>query len=320
MKIIIIRLSSLGDIILTQPVCASLQSRFPGCEIHFVCKPEYVELPLLFDLPVKVVPYRKSLGFHLDLLKFRYDLALDLHGKFASLLILLFCRSYRKAVYSKQRGLRKAIVAGKTNQAIDSTVSLYFSALEKLGWQDIWAYPRFRKPKDKSEEPDSKSLQVACFPGATYFTKRWPVEYWIQLINSFPQVSFTLIGGNSELELCQIIAAKCVDNCRVNAGKLSLTELYDQLHEFDLIISGDTGPMHLAATSGKAQIAIFGGTHPSLGFRPLNDRAVVLSADLSCQPCSLHGLAECPQGHFNCMKSLKPELVIETISSILTGK
>jgi len=319
MKILIIRLSSLGDIILTQPVCASLQSRFPGCEIHFVCKPEYVELPSLFELPVKVIPYRKSLGFHLGLLRESYDLVLDLHGKFASLLIMLFCRSRRKAVYSKQRGLRKAIVAGKTNQAIDSTVSLYFSALEKLGWQDIWANPRFRNSAPKPSESDSQSQQVACFPGATYFTKRWPVEYWIQLINSSPQIRFTLLGGSSELDLCRDIATKCGDNCQVNAGNSGLTELYDQLHKYDLIISGDTGPMHLAAASGKAQIAIFGGTHPSLGFRPLNDRAVILSADLSCQPCSLHGLSECPQGHFNCMKSLKPDLVIETMSSILAG-
>jgi len=74
--------------------------------------------------------------------------------------------------------------------------------------------------------------------------------------------------------------------------------------------------MHLAAALRKPQIAIFGGTHPRLGFAPLNDKAIVLTADLACQPCSLHGRNKCPKGTFECMKQITPEMVEKALENI----
>ncbi|MBP8704908.1 MAG: glycosyltransferase family 9 protein [Candidatus Cloacimonas sp.] len=325
MNILILRLSSMGDIILTQPICAILQKHFAGCQIDYVCKEEFKELPEMFAPPVHPLVYEKTLKFHLWLSKRKYDLILDLHNKFSTFLLMLFLRAPRKVHYSKKRGLRRDIVKGNKKLKIDSTVELYASALKKLGINEPWSYPRLQVtelPNSVSAKHNnalSGEIKIAVFPGANHFTKRYPAANWIQLINSNPQYDFTLFGSQADEELCKFITPKCSTNCRNKCSTLTLQELLTELIAYNLIISGDTGPMHLAATLNKPQIAIFGGTHPRLGFRPLNDKAIILCAELPCQPCSLHGKEKCPLNHFNCMNAISPALLSSAIKKALEG-
>jgi len=97
MNILILRLSSMGDIILTQPICAILQKHFSGCQIDYVCKEEFKELPEMFAPPVHPLVYEKTLKFHLWLSKRKYDLILDLHNKFSTFLLMLFFKSSPKS-------------------------------------------------------------------------------------------------------------------------------------------------------------------------------------------------------------------------------
>jgi len=325
MNILILRLSSMGDIILTQPICAILQKHFAGCQIDYVCKEEFKELPEMFAPPVHPLVYKKTLKFHLWLSKRKYDLILDLHNKFSTFLLMLFLRAPRKVHYSKKRGLRRDIVKGNKKLKIDSTVELYASALKKLGINEPWSYPRLQVTELPNSAPTkhnntlSGEIKIAVFPGANHFTKRYPAANWIQLINSNPQYDFTLFGSQADEELCKFITQKCSTNCRNKCSTLTLQELLTELIAYNLIISGDTGPMHLAATLNKPQIAIFGGTHPRLGFRPLNDKAIILCAELPCQPCSLHGKEKCPLNHFNCMNAISPALLSSAIKKALEG-
>jgi len=319
MKILIIRLSSLGDIVLTQPICAMLHDTYPEAEITMVCKPEYAELPQMFDPPVKVIPYTKSFAFHLRMLREQYNLIVDLHSKFASYLLAAIIPATCKLVYRKQRRLRKRIVKGRTDKVINSTVSLYVSALTPLDIKVNWKAPTLISPQPRTnmqghhpEEPI-----IAIIPGATHYTKRYPTDYWIELINMHPEWQFRLFGSQADEDIIVSIMKSVGDNCLSYAGKLGLSELHQNLADCDLIISGDTGPMHLAATLQKPQLAIFGGTHPRLGFRPLNPKAVILSADISCQPCSLHGVSACHLGHFNCMRSITPQMLSDAAEQAL---
>ncbi|HOR30115.1 MAG TPA: glycosyltransferase family 9 protein, partial [Candidatus Syntrophosphaera thermopropionivorans] len=220
------------------------------------------------------------------------------------------------------------IVKGDKMLKIDSTVSLYASALTKLGIKEPWSYPRLQVSNLKlsnSNNPtnldykDIKPIKIAIFPSANHFTKRYPISSWIQLINSHPQYCFTLLGSTADKDICDNISKHCPGNCINQCSTMSLSELYRELSTFQLIISGDTGPMHLAATLNKPQIAIFGGTHPRLGFKPLNDKAIVLCADLPCQPCSLHGKDKCPEGHFDCMNAINPALLSSAIKKALSS-
>ena len=319
MKILIIRLSSLGDIILTQPICALLQKAFPQAELHYLCKPAYAELPGLFDPPLQVIPYQPTVAFHLELRKQKYDLLIDLHGKLASFILRFTIGAKKFIAYNKQRAMRKAIVDGNRELNIESTVSLYASCLPLIGIKDKWTFPRLKTPAkdEKSQKLSTQAQTIAIFPGATHFTKRYPAASWVTLVNHIKGYKFALFGSSNDFELCESIKGLVKQPCVNYAGNLNIESLIKHLQDCTLIISGDTGPMHLAAGIRKPQIAIFGGTHPRLGFKPLNDNAVVLCANLPCQPCSLHGVKECHLKHFNCMKQIKAEMILDAVHSLL---
>ncbi|MGC9362843.1 MAG: glycosyltransferase family 9 protein, partial [Candidatus Syntrophosphaera sp.] len=317
MRILILRLSSLGDIILTQPIAAELMDIYPDAQIAYLCKPEYSALPGMFGLGLKTLEYKNDLAWHLSLRKQKYDIVLDLHAKFSTWLLMRFLKAGRKVVYDKKHNLRRAIVRGRTNQSIKSTLRLYYSALQKLFPDKFTPRTTTRNPKlrlngvsDVGEatprkEP-GKNL-VGLFIGAAHPTKAYPINQWIEFIHlTRDKYEFRLYGDEKDAVAANAIA-KEFEGIQNLCGELSLAELAGQISQCDAVISGDTGPMHLAAALKKTQIAIFGATHPKLGFAPQNERAVVLTAGLDCQPCTLHGSERCPKGHFNCMKLITPQ-------------
>jgi heptosyltransferase II len=321
MKFLIIRLSSMGDIILTQPVVAELRRRFPVAEIHFMTKPQYASLAKMLDKDLSVLSYRKHPLWHWDLRREKFDAVIDLHSKLSSFLVACCARSIRKVFYNKQRALRQAIVAHKSDAVIRSTVELYASALEKL-WDSQVSLPPPRissinntniLPLDPSGRPS-----IAIFPGAAHFTKMYPLGYWLDFVRAHPFYRFVLLGSPTENNLAKEIL-QATDNGVNLCGKLDWQALVAIVDACDLVISGDSGPMHLAAALSKHQIAIFGSTHPSLGFAPANDLAVILQHDLPCRPCSLHGANNCPLGHFDCMVKTNPEMLSEACRSILSS-
>lgn len=327
MRILVIRLSSIGDIILTQSVVADLRDLFPEAEIYFLCKPEYQALPELFGLDSKIIPYSRSFSWHIGLLKQSFDLVIDLHNKFSTWMIRHLVRSHKKAVYHKQHKLRRRIVKGDHSISIESTVRLYYSALVKLFPNEFSLTFPIRYPVLYPELITSKMeitpriyperKLVALFPGAAHNTKIWQIENWEKLIEDcHNEYEFRIYGNQSDYELTRNLGADYNDIKNL-CGKLNLQQLTAELNVCDAIISGDTGPMHLAAALNKPQIAIFGGTHPRLGFAPLNDKAIILSADLECQPCSLHGKKKCPKGTFECMKLITPEMVETKLKELL---
>ena len=99
--------------------------------------------------------------------------------------------------------------------------------------------------------------------------------------------------------------------------EFSTGKLIAFMDKLDLIISNDSGPMHIAAALRKPQIAIFGSTSTKLGFKPLNKKAIVLETDLNCQPCSLHGRKKCPRTHFNCMRNINPQQLANGICELV---
>lgn len=319
MKILVIRLSSLGDIILTQPVCALLNKAYPDSEITLLCKKQYAELPEMFDSPVPVLVYEKSLSFHRYLHSCNFDLVIDLHAKFASILASYLVRAKKRVRYNKLHGIRRRIVSGNHELTIDSTVSLYASALRKLGLPADWQNPVLRIPDMPQQRSAASCIaRVAIIPGATHFTKRYPPEQWVEFMNLNQDWEYHLFGSDEDREMCRYITEQTQARGIDHSGKLNLTGLAQALSRCELILSGDTGPMHLAASLGKPQIAIFGATHPRLGFRPLNPKARVLCADLPCQPCHLHGSKKCPLGHFRCMKQISAEYLSRVARELLS--
>jgi len=331
MKILIIRLSSLGDIILTQPIVRKLQDTFPQAELYFLTKKQYIDVPEYFGIPLKVLTYSKLLRFHSELRKKQFDYVFDLQAKFNSFIIKTFCVRAVCFTYDKQHAFRKAIVSHKTKQGINSTLDLYQSALLKASMilKNINLAEGLYNPgldipiaemdrlKEAFPKPTGKKVTV-LFPGATHFTKIYPAERFVKMIQAAPDENqFWLLGSANEADFCQYIKSMTRDKSTDLSGRLSLKEVIGIIAISDAVITNDSGPMHIAAALGKRQVAIFGATHPLLGFRPLNDNATVICKNLSCQPCSLHGGKVCPRKHFACMLSIDPtEIKTQYLNSV----
>ncbi len=324
MNFLIIRLSSLGDIILTQAVVASLRRHFPNCRITFVCKEAFADIVRMMGSNIEVLIWREKLSFFKELREQEYDVAIDLHGKLASHLITLLAKAPRKYRYQKQRKLRQQIVKHKTEERISSTVDLYFSALTELLPDERGEQPKLYPHLLVKEEPalpeawEGKKV-IAIFAGAAHFTKTYPLTQYRDFLRlAKDDWRFIFLGSEAEKELSEAIRSSFEAISINQCGAYDLASLAGLLQKADLVISSDSGPMHLAAALGCRQIAIFGSTHPRLGFAPLNPKAEVLCADLPCQPCTLHGRESCPLGHWDCMTQIPPQMLFETVEQSLS--
>jgi len=330
MRILIIRFSSLGDIVLTQPIIQRLYDVFPEAELFFITKEQYSAIPQLFGVPLKVVTYSDMLSAYSNLQQKQFDMVIDLQSKLNSFLIKHFCVRAKVFTYNKQRKLRVNIVEHKTQESIDSTLDLYQSALVKLALhmkQPLLA-DGLNNPKLFIQQPimnkinsslnkETGKIYIALFPGATHHTKMYPVPWFVQMIqNADRKYHFWLMGNEGEMWITSTVHQACKDNTTDLGGMFNVVELVDALASAEGVISNDSGPMHIAAALNKPQIAIFGSTHPRLGFRPLNDKAIILSSDIKCQPCSLHGTRVCPKKHFACMLSIEPDSVLKALNNL----
>jgi len=331
-KILIIRLSSIGDIVLTEPVVRCLKEFYPDAEIEYLTKEQYKPLIEFFQGVSKIIPYTNN-NQTANLLKDKqYDILIDLHGKYKTWCLKNKLQAKVKVTYNKQHLQRRLIVKKLTKKSIDSTLQLYMSIFSKLKldvsgkeYQPSLTINTDRKDirvKMKIGDDEEQKKMVGIFPGALHQTKRYPIKQFAEFIDLCAQGNkfrFVLLGSEKDSPLAREIEDLCqvkpLNWCR----KFELKQLIEFISMFDVIITNDSGPMHMAAALNKKQIAIFGATHPKLGFRPLNDKAKIIQIDLSCRPCSLHGGSTCPRIHFKCMKNITPDMLKKALFSFYSS-
>ena len=169
--------------------------------------------------------------------------------------------------------------------------------------------------KDKIN--DKKIISIA--PGATFFTKRWPVENFLKLIdfiNEKFKFHICILGGPKDREISNVLIKK--NNVIDYAGKLSLPETGIILAKSTALISNDTGLMHMATAVNTPVLAIFGSSVKELGFSPYRGKSIVIeNENLKCRPCSHIGRNNCPKKHFLCMNDITPGQVSEKFELLL---
>jgi heptosyltransferase II len=324
LRILIIRLSSFGDIILTEPITAVLRKTYPDAEIDFLTSQQYTGLPRMFPNISTVFSWSKDKE-SMNIIKERdYDLVLDLHGKLESFFIRMRLGAPQNITYKKKHGLRQQIVNKMSKKTIGSTTELYASVLDKMGIPYTLPRPviiplRQKDPlmkdafKDKRE---SRRIFIGVFPGANHITKIYPIEQMSSVLSSLPddwKICYVFMGSTQERTINTILKKSVKFPSIDLTGQLDFLNLANIVSELDMVISMDSGPMHLAAALEKPQVAIFGATHTKLGFAPQNPKAIILEKNLNCQPCSLHGSERCPKGHFRCMKDITPKEVVKAV-------
>jgi len=320
-KLLILRLSSIGDVILTTPVLAAIKKKYPDATIDFVVMESFkdaisgnpnIDNLILFNKK-KYQGIRGIYRFARTLKGRRYDLIIDLHAKIRSRLIALFVKG--KVLRYKKRALWKSLLVPLrlVRYHVDDTiVRNYFKPLEKMHVYFTQEELTFDFDAQNSAKVKPYRRAIVMAPGAANPTKQWPLSHFAGL-GKMLDGPIVLIGGKDEYQIFQDICDAIGNRCQNLAGQLSLKESGALIATAKFIVCNDSGPFHMARGTQTKAYVIFGPTDPNMF--SYNKKTVLIYAGLDCSPCSLHGDKECPQGHFDCMRSLTPEKVYQIIQN-----
>lgn len=308
-KILIIRLSSFGDIILTFPLIKHIKELFPESRIDYITKDEYTQLVSANkNIDTFFTFGKNSIKDLRKIIKSgNYELVIDLHNNLRSILLRLFQSA--KTVRYKKRNLKKfLLVLFKINlfKEIIPVYKKYILTTKKI-FSEIST--DFVTADVKIAERAESGYILIC-PTSKHFTKTYPKEKFREIVIKNKNQQFYLVSGNTqnEREICSFIADGN-PNVKNLSGETDFNILMSLIKNSKFVICNDSGILHLSESIGKKVIAIFGSTVREFGFYPqLKESVVIENQNLYCRPCSRAGLESCPKGHFKCMNELNINL------------
>jgi lipopolysaccharide heptosyltransferase II len=323
MRILIIRLSSIGDVILTTPILKKLKEKYPDIMIDFMVLDKFKDAimgnPNIDNLIVfnkkKHDGYKNMKKLAKELKQNNYTYVFDLHSKIRSILITTFLgvKTFR---YTK-RALHKTILV-KTKlikyRADNTIIKNYFDAFKILDINYSGEDLEFNFTKEDEKKVENYKNYVVFAPGASKNTKKWTVEGFGKLailVKEKYDKEIILVGSSKEKEECETINKLSGNICINLAGELSLKESGALLSKSEFLVTNDSGPFHIGRGVKTKSYVIFGPTDPNMF--EYDELGVLIYGEEPCSPCSLHGDKKCPKGHFNCMKNITAEKVLEII-------
>jgi heptosyltransferase-2 len=332
-KILIIGPSWVGDAMLMQPMLLRLRQRHPECRIDVLAPPWTAALlgamPEVDEVIINPFPHGAlELGARIKLGKqlrgAQYDQAIVLPNSLKSALVPFFAHIPLRTGFVGEARYGLLNDARKLDKKF---LPLMVERFAQLAEDRNGSIPRpLANPRlDVSAAQRDATLQklelltdrpVAVFcPGAEYGpAKRWPVPYFAEIAQRLQNHGFAiwLVGSGKDREIADKIISMGNPACRNLCGSTSLEDAIALLSCADLVISNDSGLMHLAAALDRPMLALFGSSSPQFT-PPLSKKAEVVKLDLKCSPCYKR---ECPLGHFNCMMKLTPDLVWQKIEKM----
>jgi len=316
MKILVIRFSSMGDIIYTTPVVRCLKKQLPGAGVHFLTKPAFKYIYDNNPYVDKLLLLKETLGETIkDIKAENYDYIIDLHNNLRTALIKLSVNA-KSSTYKKQR-FRKWLSLKFKLKLVPPVhlVDRYMAAVTFLGVKNDGApidyYIKANHQLNKLLPPSHQNNYIVFIIGAAHFTKRMPNYKIINICRKLRQ-PVVLLGGNDVKANGEEIASKTT-NVYNACGTTSLDESVFLVSKASTVIGFDTGLTHIAEAFNKPIASIWGGTVPELlGVQPYKVKEVLVAGiDLPCRPCSKFGLEKCPLGHFRCMNDQPENSIID---------
>lgn len=320
-RILVIRFSSIGDIVLTTPVLRRLRAAYPEAVIDFCIKSPFASL-------VEGSPYLNTVYTSDAPPRGRYDLVVDLQNNLSSRSLVQSISYHELYRYHKKNWKKLLLVRTGLNLfgTAESVVDRYMAAIE--GRQiagdgkgcELWLSDNDRNFAASVDCGGGRRLAV-CF-GANHLTKRYPPKKFASIIEavlSELRLSVLLLGGTEDVgqadEIIAALSVAAVPGVVNLAGKTSLTESAAVLERCDAVLTNDTGLMHMASAFGKQLFVLFGSSVGEFGFLPYRTPYCMFEiVDLACRPCSHIGKDHCPKGHFKCMMDIPEHAVIEKIT------
>ncbi len=331
MKVLIVRFSSIGDIVLTSPIARCLKL-LPDVQVHYFTKASFKS----------IVAHNPNIdkSYYLDdnfdevitqLKKEKYDYIIDLHKNIRTLKVkkALKCKSF---TFNKLNFEKWMLVNFKKNILPDkSIVERYFEAVRPLGAKNDgmgldYFVPAEAEIGNRDIPMSHWAGYIGCVIGGSYATKKYPVEKWKEFCKQSPY-PIILLGGPDDKDEGDLIAA--VDSIKIynSCGKFNLNESACLVKYAKIVISNDTGLMHIAAAFKKPLISLWGNTTPEMGMFPyyghnnlktnISTKSHILeNCNLSCRPCSKIGFNACPKKHFKCMNDIDNQLIMSKVTNI----
>jgi heptosyltransferase-2 len=324
---LILRLSSFGDIVLTEPVTRALKDRYPDCRIRFLTNTEYQAIPNLFHSVDSVVTYSRDGGNdHLaGLAKHEVpDVVIDLQNNVRSRKIVREIRAKMVLRYRRQvfRRFLAVYLPWIWKGRLRHTVETYCTALRPLGVLPLDLVPRIEVCSDEIAELRRRvgpGALIGICPGGSSPYKRWGTGRFVELIRLFESDSrrVAVIGAEADRDIVESIASGIEgDDVSLYVGN-DVKTIASTLSLCRVTVGNDSGLMHLAGAVGSRTVCIFGPTSPLLGFGPLAKDSVAVTSGLSCSPCSYHGNRSCRFDRRYCMESIYPAEIIRLVNGMI---
>lgn len=314
-----------------------LRKRFPQAKIDMVVSTEFEELISANPNITQIILFDRNTGLK-GLLRLckkirgeQYDLIIDIHKKLRSFLICLTSGAKQSVSYNKHSVRRFLLVRFKINRYKEKPFisNLYLKSIEKFGVEDDGGGLEFYITPSKEavilellriEGITKQDILIGIAPGAHWHTKRWHKERFIELANLLIQrknVKIVIFGGKDEVKLSEEIKISLLNKPIIATGQLSLMETAALLKNCKVLITNDTGVLHISAAVKTPVIAIFGPTVGEFGYYPYRVTNRVISKDLPCKPCTTKGTSKCPINTFDCMNLVSTNEVLEAIEGIM---
>ncbi len=319
-KILVIRLSSMGDIIYTTPVVRCLKQQVPGAEVHFLTKPAFKYIydnnPYVDKVHLLKATLNETIA---DIKAEKFDYIIDLHNNLRTAIIKLRtgikASTFHKQTVRKWLSLRFKLKLVKPVHLVER----YMATTAFLGVKnDGKPIDYFIKAEHQLSEllpPSHQNGYTAFVIGATHFTKRMPNQKIVSICNQI-NGPVVLLGGNDVKANGDEIVAATGNNVYNTCGNNTLDESVFMVSKAKNVIGFDTGLTHIAEAFNVPIASIWGSTVPELlGVQPYQVKnALVIGVELPCRPCSKFGLEKCPLGHFKCMNEI-PENDVVTFAN-----
>jgi heptosyltransferase-2 len=333
-KILIIRLSSLGDLILLVPMMRALRAGFPYREIHLVCKEKYAGLFEGSDFFDRLIMVRQGrLG---ELIRIRswlnveaYDVIIDAHNVIRSNILFHTLRADRKLQIRKDEMKKLVLILFKKNlyPRPISQAARYGALAGALGLEMGDAFAELPVPSRAARGAEQALAKanwngkplVAFAPGARWMTKRWPEECYAELVAEVSRLGWesVLVGGAEDSEVNAAIARMSRAMPLDLTGALSVIESAALLKRCGALVTNDSAPLHLAEAVGTPVLAFFGPTVKEFGYSPRHERSRIIEKALPCRPCSRNGARQCPYGTRECLTAIKVTDALEKLVCML---
>lgn len=339
-RILSYRFSAMGDVALCLPVLKAVLALNTQVEITFVTRSEFTfifrDIQRLNVIGVNFKKEEKGIWGLYKLSKklkklHHFDAVCDLHQILRSFILNTFFINIPLYKINKERSKKNKFLKNPEMEKLKHTTQRYLDVFKSLKLTLPSSELELLQYNYTSDDSTLKTQQlvkmiqgkkiIGIAPFARHFTKTWPYEYLQEFIKKLANsdVKIFLFGGMEDAIKLKPLE-KIHSNIICLAGEYTLPEALALMREVECMVTMDSANMHFATLCNIPIISIWGGTHPGMGFYPLDPKAKIIqvpASQLDCRPCAQFGKPQCPEGHFQCMYRITPEQIVQEVQPYL---